>query len=495
VPYSADLDRFDAIIVRSQTHVTAGMIARATRLRVIARAGIGVDNVDVDAASRRGIIVVNAPTSVVTAAAEHTIALILALLRRIPQAHASVASGLWERSKFVGTELRGKTVGVVGLGNIGAEVARRLIAFEAHVIGSDPYVNAEYAARLGIRLVSLDQLLGVADLVTVHVPLTAATRNLIGANELARMKPVARLVNCARGGVVDEDALALALSNDRLTGAALDVFVDEPPTNQGLLKSDRVVLTPHLGASTEEAQSAASIEVAQQVIAVLGGQPVRFAVNAPAISPENLRAVGPYLDLGEKLGFLLAQLVTQPITGLDIAYHGHLAEIDTTAVRSAIVKGLLRVASPETVNLMNAMLLARNRGIQIVEAHDSAATKDYASLIVVRLRISDGFVREVAGTSIGSEGRLVRLDTFRVDVPLTPGYLLFLHNTDRPGVVGRIGTLLGNNDVNISAMQVGRLEPRGDAMMVLAVDETIPPEILDRVLSLDPIRDGRLVRL
>ena len=471
------------------------MIAKSTRLRVIGRAGIGVDNVDVDAASRRGIIVVNAPTSVVTAAAEHTLALILALCRRIPQAHASVASGRWERSKFVGTELRGKTVGVIGLGNIGAEVARRVLAFDATVVGSDPFVNADYAARIGIRLLTLDHLLDVADVITVHVPLTSATRNLIGPVQFARIKPGARLINCARGGVVDEDALVLALNEDRLAGAALDVFVEEPPTNQGILRSDRVVLTPHLGASTEEAQSAASIEVAQQVIAVLGGQPVRFAVNAPAISPENLRAVGPYLDLGEKLGFLLAQLVTQPITGLDISYHGHISTIDTTAVRSAIVKGLLRVALPESVSLMNSMLLARNRGIQIVETHHGAAMDDYANLVVVRLHISDGFVREVAGTSIESEGRLVRLDSFRVDVPLTSGYLLFVHHTDRPGVVGRIGTILGNDDVNISAMQVGRLQPRGDAMMVLAVDETIPPRVLDRVLTTDPIRDGRLVRL
>jgi D-3-phosphoglycerate dehydrogenase len=492
---SSVVDKYEALIVRSSTRVTAETIARASKLRVIGRAGIGVDNVDVEAASRRGIIVVNAPTSVVVAAAEQTIALILALCRRIPQAHRSVSEGRWERSKFVGSELRGKTVGIVGLGNIGGEVARRILAFEARVVGSDPFVNAEYASRLGIQLVSLDELLEVSELVTLHVPLTRSTRNLIGAEQLARMKPGARLVNCARGGVVDEAALVRALREDRLAGAALDVFAQEPPSDPDLLSSDRVVLTPHLGASTEEAQVAASVEVAQQVIAVLGGRPARYAVNVPAISPENLHAVGPYLDVGEKLGYLLAQLASSPVAGVDITYHGQIADVDTTPVRSAIVLGLLRVASPENVNLMNAMLLARNRGISISETRCSETEESYANLVVVRLHAADGFVSEVAGTAIGFEPRLVRVDGFRVDVALNDGYLLFVQHTDQPGVVGRLGTLLGNGDVNISSMQVGRLSPRGEAMMILAVDEPIPAALFERVLALSPIRDGRLVRL
>jgi D-3-phosphoglycerate dehydrogenase / 2-oxoglutarate reductase len=494
-PESADLAECEALIVRSQTRVTAALIAAAPHLRVIGRAGIGVDNVDVDAASRRGIVVVNAPASVVTAAAEHTLALILSLCRRIPQAHQSVAAGRWERGRFVGTELRGKTVGIVGLGNIGAEVARRLAAFDVRIVGSDPFVSGEYAARLGVQLLPLETLLEIADLITVHVPLTASTRNLIGARQIERLKPGARLVNCARGGVVDEDAVVRALADGRLAGAALDVFAQEPPTNQELLASDRVVLTPHLGASTEEAQVAASVEVAQQVIAVLEGLPVRYAVNAPAILPESLAALGPYVGLGEKLGYLLAQLTDRPIQSIEISYVGQLADLDTAAVRSAIVKGLLQTAVPEHVNLVNAMLLARNRGLQVVEARCATPQENYANLLSIQIKDEGGLARELAGTALGEEAHLVRVDSYHVDVVLSEGFLLFVRHFDQPGVVGRIGTLLGNADVNISAMQVGRLERRGHAMMILAIDEPIPEPILERLIAENPIQAARLVQL
>jgi D-3-phosphoglycerate dehydrogenase len=492
---SPDLAGAQALIVRSQTKVTAALIGAAPELRVIGRAGIGVDNVDVEAASRRGIVVVNAPTSVVIAAAEHTLALILALCRRIPQAHQSVSGGRWERSRFVGTEIRGKTVGIVGLGNIGAEVARRLAAFEAKVVGSDPFVSAEYAARLGVQLLSLDELIEVADLITVHVPLTASTRNLIGARQFARLKPGARLVNCARGGVVDEAALVDALEAGTLAGAALDVFVQEPPQNPALLHSERVVLTPHLGASTEEAQVAASVEVAEQVIAVLDGHPVRYAVNAPAILPESLATLGPYVALGETLGYLAAQLTTQPIQSVEISYYGQLAEEDTAAVRSAVVKGVLKAAVPDHVNLMNALLLARNRGLQVVELRCATAQESYANLLAIQIKPADGLVRELAGTVVGPEVHLVRVDTYHVDVVLTDGFLLFVQHIDRPGVVGRIGTLLGDADVNISAMQVGRLERRGHAMMILAIDESIPEVVLNRLIAENAIQAARLVQL
>jgi D-3-phosphoglycerate dehydrogenase len=485
----------EAIVVRSATRIGADVLAAAPKLRVIGRAGIGVDNVDVDAASRRGIVVVNAPASVVTSAAEHTIALMLALLRHIPRAHASVAAGHWDRKLFVGTELRGKTIGIVGLGNIGAEVARRLAAFDVRLIAFDPYIGEEYAARLGIQLKPLDALVELADVITIHVPLTASTRNLFGCEQFNRMKPGCRLVNCARGGIIDESELVLALADGRVAGAALDVFVDEPPTNPGLLGSDRVVLTPHLGASTEEAQIAASVEVAQQVVAVLAGQPVRYAVNAPAILPESLAALGPYLALGEKLGFILAQMADGPIASIEITYSGEIAELDVAPVRSAIVKGILLPASPEHVNLMNALLLARNRGLQIVEARSTTPHGTYANLLSLRIRTTDGFARELAGTAIGTEGHLVGVDSYRVDVLLSDGYLLFVQNTDQPGVVGKIGTLLGNGDVNISSMQVGRIRPRGEAMMILAVDEPLSPALLQRLLAESPIRAARLVKI
>jgi D-3-phosphoglycerate dehydrogenase len=483
------------LVVRSATRVTAAMIEAAPSLRVIGRAGIGVDNVDVEAASRRGIVVVNAPTSVVVAAAEHTIGLILSLCRRIPQAHQSVAGGRWERGRFVGTELRGKTVGIVGLGNIGAEVASRLKAFDVRIVGSDPFVSEEYATRLGAQLLSLSELLATADIVSLHVPLTNATRNLLGAVQFARLKPGIRIVNCARGGVLDEGELVRALRDGRVAGAALDVFAEEPPTNRELLASDRVVLTPHLGASTEEAQVAASVEVAQQVVAVLEGQPVRYAVNAPAILPDSLAALGPYVSLGEKLGYLMAQLASGAISEVDLTYCGQIADRDTTAVRSATVKGLLQTISPDHVNLMNALLIARNRGLQIVESRCSTPHENFANLIALRVKSADGFVGELAGTAVGQEGHLVRVDSYHLDVPLIEGYLLFVRHTDQPGVVGKIGTLLGNGDVNISAMQVGRMRRRGDAMTILAVDEVIPPTLLQRLLTETPIQSARLIQI
>lgn len=484
-----------AMIVRSQTRVTRDIIDAAPRLRVIGRAGIGTDNIDVEAASRRGIVVVNAPAAVVVAAAEHTMALILALFRRIPQAHQSVAQGLWERHKFVGTELRGKTVGIIGLGNIGTEVARRLAAFDVRLVGSDPYVTSEYASRLGIELMSLDELLAIADLISIHVPLTTSTRNLLGVAQFQRVKPGVHLVNCARGGVVDERALLQALDDGRVAGAALDVFAEEPPKNRALLEHSRVVLTPHLGASTQEAQVAASLEVAQQVIAVLEGRPVRYAVNAPTILPESLAALGPYVTLGEKLGFLMAQLLDHPVRSLEITYAGQVAEMDTTAVKSAVVKGLLQTAIPDHVNLVNALLLARSRGLQIVEARCSSSQENFANLISLRVDGQGGFVQELAGAAVNQEPHLVRVDRYRVDVVLNGGYYFFAHHIDRPGVVGTIGTLLGAGDVNISSMQVGRLERRGEAMMILVVDEPIHEQLYQRLLSETPIRAARLVQL
>ncbi|MBX6771882.1 MAG: phosphoglycerate dehydrogenase [Chloroflexi bacterium] len=484
-----------ALIVRSQTRVTREVIEAAPRLRVIGRAGIGTDNIDVEAASRRGIVVVNAPTAVVVAAAEHTLALLLALCRRIPQAHRSVAEGRWERHRFIGTELRGKTIGIIGLGNIGAEVARRLAAFDVHLIGSDPYVTSEYAARLGVQLMPLDDLLATADIITLHVPLTPSTRHLLGEEQFRRMKPGVRIINCARGGVIDENALVRSLESGRVAGAALDVFAEEPPTNRALLESDRVVLTPHLGASTSEAQVAASIEVAQQVIAVLRGEPVRYAVNAPAILPESLSTLAPYVTLGEKLGYLMAQLIDRPLQSIEITYGGQIADMDTTVVKSAIVKGLLRTAVPEHVNLVNALLLAQSRRIQIIESRCSNPQENFANLISLRIGAADGFVQELAGAAINDEPHLVRVDRYHVDVVLNGGYLFFVRHTDQPGVVGKIGTLLGAGDVNISAMQVGRLRPRGDAMMILAVDEAISDELFQRILSETPIHAARLVQL
>ena len=491
------VDGYDGLVVRSQSRVSADVVEAATRLRVIGRAGVGVDNIDVDAATRKGIVVVNAPTAVNVAAAEHALAMMLALARHIPQADASLRAGRWERSRFVGVELRGKTLGVVGLGNIGSELARRAAALDMNVLAADPFVSEEYARRLDVHLVPLETLIREADFISVHVPLTPATRGLIGERELAAAKPGVRLINCARGGIVDERALLSALESRRVAGAALDVFTQEPPTGNPLLAHPRVVVTPHLGASTEEAQVGAAIEVAEQVIAVLRGQPARYAVNVPAMRPEALAALAPYLHLAEKLGQLLAQLEAGPFDRLEIAYSGEIADFDTTALKAAAVHGLFREASPDRVNLVNALLVARNRGLHVAEQKSDEPADNYTNLISLRVDSAGSFVRQVAGTVINGDPHIVRVDDYRVDVVPGGGYLLFCHHTDRPGVIGRIGTLLGNHDVNISFMQVGRRQPRGEAMMVLGLDEHISEddELFRRILEAGDVQAARLVRL
>lgn len=488
---------YEGLIVRSQTRVTADVIEAATRLRVVGRAGVGVDNIDVDAATRKGIVVVNAPTAVNVAAAEHALGLMLALARHIPQADASLRAGRWERGQFVGVELRGKTLGIVGLGNVGSELARRAEALEMRMLAADPFVSEEYARRLGVSLVSLETVLHEADFISFHVPLTPLTKGLIGERELAAVKPGVRLINCARGGIIDERSLLQALDSGRVAGAALDVFAQEPPFASPLASHPRVVATPHLGASTEEAQIGAAIEVAQQVVAVLQGQPARYAVNVPSIRPETLASLAPYLRLAEKLGHLLAQLGTGPVSRLEISYSGEIASFDTTPLKAAVVNGLLREASPERVNLVNALLVARNRGLHVVEQKSEEPSDNYTNLIALRIDGAGSFIRKVAGTVINGDPHVVRVDEYRVDVVPTGTYLLFCHHTDEPGVIGRIGMLLGNHDVNISFMQVGRLRRRGEAMMVLGLDEPISEddELFRRILEEGSIRAARLVRL
>jgi D-3-phosphoglycerate dehydrogenase len=488
---------YDGLVVRSQTRVTTEVIAAAHRLRVVGRAGVGVDNIDVEAATRKGVVVVNAPTAVNVAAAEHTLAMLFALVRNIPQADASLRAGRWDRGRFVGAELRGKTLGVVGLGNIGAELARRAAALEMRVLAADPFVSEEYARRLGAQLVSFEALIREADVVSVHVPLTPATRGLIGERELAMAKPGVRIVNCARGGIVDERALLAGLESGRVAGAALDVFSQEPPAGNPLVGHPKVVVTPHLGASTEEAQVSAAVEVAEQVVAVLQGQPARYAVNVPAMRPEALAALAPYIRLAETLGHLLAQLDGGAIGRLEIDYSGEIAGLDTTPLKAAAILGLLREASPERVNLVNALLVARNRGLHVAERKTDEPADNYANLITLRADGASRLARAVAGTVINGEPHVVGIDDYRVDVVPGGGYLLFCHHTDRPGVIGRIGTLLGDHDINISFMQVGRRQPRGEAMMVLGLDERISEddELYRRILEAGDIQTARLVRL
>lgn len=478
----------DAIVVRSETKITARVLGAAPRLTVVGRAGVGVDNIDVAAATARGVYVVNAPSGNVGAAAEHTFALVLALLRHVVAADQGVRAGSWTRGQLIGHELRGKTLGLVGIGRVGSLVARRAAAFEMTVVAHDPFATEAVARSLGARLVELDELLATSDVVSLHVPLTERTRDLIDAAALARMKRSAVLVNCARGEVVDQGALAAALQQGTIAGAALDVFAAEPlPADSALLRAPRTILTPHIAGSTHEAQTNVAVDVARQVLEVLAGRPARDAVNAPR-PPDEEAGGAAWLLLAERLGSLAAQLLAERPAAVELEYRGALLELDPEPLRAAAVKGLLETFSEERVNLVNALALARSRGLVVAERRETAAAR-YPALLGVHVGST-----AVAGTLVQGEPRIVHIDGFWVDVPVE-GHLLLTKHRDKPGLVGRVGTLLGESDVNISSMQVGRLHPRGDALMILTLDDPVPDAVRDRIgafADVDQVRTARL---
>lgn len=483
------------LIVRSETQVTADVINAAPDLQIIARAGVGVDNIDLEAATRRGITVVNAPTGNIVAAAEHTVALLLALARNIPQADAVLRSGRWDRRGFTGVEVRGKILGIVGLGHVGAEVAKRAHGLMMRVMVYDPFITEDMARSVGAELVSLRDLLAQADFISMHVPLTDATRGLIGARELALCKPTARVINTARGGIIDEDALYDAVEAGRIAGAAVDVFAVEPAEDSLLTRSSKIIVTPHLGASTTEAQVSVAIDIADQVLAFKRGEPLKYAVNAPLIAPEVLPVLLPYLVLVEKLGSLATQLCEGQLQSAAIEYNGELAEYDCRPLRAALIKGLLAPITEERVNLVNAPLIARARGLNISEQKESGpAHETYTNLIAVKLTTAAGQTT-VGGTVMRGEPHLVLVDGYWVDVAPVEGFFLFSHHRDRPGMIGKVGTLLGDCDINISSMQVGRLMPRGRAMMIVGLDEAIPQPVLETIRSIPNLESAKLIRL
>ncbi|MFL5680723.1 MAG: phosphoglycerate dehydrogenase [Chloroflexota bacterium] len=486
----AAVAEYEALIVRSQVKVDAELIAAGRRLVVIGRAGVGVDNVDLDAATQAGITVVNAPTGNTIAAAEHTLALMFAVARKIAAADASVRRGEWKRSQFTGHELRGRTLGIVGLGKIGQAIADRARGLEMSVLGVDPFVTAEQAALRGVELVELDAMLERADVVTVHVPVTRTTRGLIGRDALARMKPGAILLNVARGGVIDEAAVADALRDGKLGGAGIDVFEQEPPTGSPLLDAPNTVLTPHLGASTEEAQVLVAEEVADQVLDVLAGRPARYAVNAPLVTPETAQAIGPYLPLAEILGGFFAQFSRSAVRTLTFEIAGGLAEFDAAPLRAALLRGLLETSTTERVNLVNAGALAKARGITLVERKTPEAGA-FASLLTVSG--PDGRTT-VAGTVANGEPRLSRLGEYWLDMAPADVMLITRHH-DKPGTMGRIGQMLGDADVNISAMHLARTRPREDAFMILALDDDVPSSVADAIRSNEAVIDLWAIRL
>lgn len=485
---------YDGLVVRSETKVTAAVIEAAKQLKVVGRAGVGVDNIDLEAATVRGIVVVNAPTSVTGAAAEHTIGLLLAMARHIPEANQSTKSGEWQRSRYMGVEIRGKTLGLLGLGNIGTQVAQMAQGLRMNVIGYDPYVAPDHAARLGIAMATVEEVLSTADFVSIHVPLLPSTRGLVGRKELRLMKQGARLINCSRGGIVDEDALFEVLEEGWLAGAALDVFAKEPPVGSPLLGHPRVIATPHLGASTEEAQVTAALDVANQVIAVLSGQGARYAVNAPMMRPETMATLGPYVDLADRLGQLFTQLGGAQLGTVEVVYNGEIADYDTLPVKAGLLKGLLQPICEEPVNLVNAVVLARNRGIQVVEEKSTETIENYTNLVTLRVPGSRG-VRELAGTVVRNMPHIVRIDHHWVDVVPSGGYLLFTEHLDRPGVIGKVASLLGSAGVNISFIQASRVEPKGDQMMVLGVDDYVDDRVFEDILRIEEIRSAKRVKL
>jgi D-3-phosphoglycerate dehydrogenase / 2-oxoglutarate reductase len=483
---SGALATAEALVVRSATPVDAALIAAAPKLRVIGRAGVGVDNVDLDAATRAGVTVVNAPTGNTIAAAEHTLALLFALARRVAAADASVRRGEWKRAQFTGVELRGKTLGIVGLGKIGMAIADRARGLEMEVLGYDPFVTEEGAAHHGVRLMPLDELISHSDAITLHVPLNRATRDMISAPQLASMKQGAFIINVARGGVVNEAALADSLRSGHLGGAAVDVYNTEPPTGSPLLDAPNTVLTPHLGASTAEAQTRVAVEAAQQLLDVLAGRPARYAVNAPLLTPETASALSPYLPLATTLGQFYGQFA-RGLESLTLEVAGELAAYDSSPLAAAVLRGLLETVTEERVNLVNAAHIAKARGITLIERRTPDAGR-YASLITLSGSAT------VAGTVAAGESRLVRLGDYWVDLPPTASMLVTRHH-DRPGTMGRIGQMLGAADVNISGMHLARGEQRADALMILALDDTVPDDVAERIRADDAVLDLWVLRL
>lgn len=520
----AIIGEYTALIVRSETQVTSEILAAANNLKIVGRAGVGVDNIDTAAATRQGIIVVNSPTGNIMAAAEHTIAMLMALARHIPAAAASMKSGKWEKSRFLGVEVRNKVLGVIGLGKVGMAVARRAQGLEMQIIAYDPFVSLEQAHKANVSMMSLDDVLRQADFVTLHTSLTSGpngTRGLLGERELRLMKPGARLINCARGGLIDEEALLQALDDNHLAGAALDVFSQEPIRDNALLQRliahEHVVGTPHLGASTEEAQVGVATDVADQIVSVIRGGFPRAAVNAPMFLPETLETLRPFMNLVEQMGRLYTQLHPGHLNKIELSFSGEIASYDLRPLQAALIKGLLESISNAHVNMVNASLLAKERGLEIVEQR-STTPAEFANQVTLRALNTQGQetlltgqpgsaeeqVATLSGTVVQDEPRIVRVGRYWTEF-VPEGNILFLRNIDQPGMIGRVGTILGQAGVNIQQMDVGpgtrrprSHEPRRpteSALMVITVDDPIPAWAIEEIGRADDIFGIKVVNL
>ena len=488
------IPEFSALVVRSQTKANAKVIAAATKLKAIGRAGVGVDNVDVDAATRRGIIVMNTPGGNTISTAEHAFSLLMSLARNIPQASASIKAGKWDRKSFEGVELYGKTLAIIGMGRIGTEVARRAMAFGMRVLAYDPYLSASRARSLQVELIeNLDELLPRADFITLHMPMTPETHHILNAERLAKCKRGVRIINAARGGLIDELALLEALKNKHVAGAALDVFeIEPPPADFAMRDLPNAIFTPHLGASTAEAQESVGIEIAHAIRAALLQGEIRNAVNMPSIDAKTLAVIGPYLQFGERLGRFLSQIAPKRCELLNINYSGKVSDVDMTPVTRAVLKGYLHTAGGSDVNWVNAPAFAETIGLKVTESRVSVPG-EFTELI----ELSAGCAGEsiaVAGTFFGNTPRIVKINNRHVEAR-PEGVLLLLENRDRPGIVGLVGTMLGKHKVNIASMALSRNAPGGEALTVLNLDTTPSQELLNELLAVEDIHSARVIAL
>ena len=485
------IGEYDGWVVRSASKATKELIEAGKNLRVIGRAGIGVDNVEVESATKRGIVVMNTPGGNAVTTAEHTISLMLSLARKIPQAYLSMRGKQWEKGKFTGVEVMGKTLGVVGLGNIGSIVADRALGLKMKVIGYDPFVSAEVARKMGVEMVSLDELFSRSDFITVHVPKTEETKNLVNASALAKMKNGVRIINCARGGIVNEKDLVEAIKSGKVAGVALDVFEKEPPEFGELFELPQVIFTPHLGASTDEALVNVSIAITDQVIDYLLNGVIRNAVNFPSVSKEVLTQISPYINLAERMGRLAGQLLGS-LAGLEVEYSGEVAELNTKPITHAVLKGLLESLRDEPVNYVSAPVLAKAKGITVKETRTYEAG-DFSSLIKLRIMEQTPEPVEIAGTLFGkTEPRIVQIGKVRLDA-IPSGYVLVVRNYDKPGVIGNIGSLLARHNINIARFQLGR--EAGEAICMVNVDGSIPESVLLEIGKLPNIISAKQVNL
>ena len=490
---AAIIGDYEALVVRSETKVTPAIIEQATRLQVVGRAGVGVDNIDIESATARGIAVVNAPTGNTIAAAEHAFALMMSLSRNIAQADASMRRGEWTRGKFMGVELRHKTLGIIGLGKVGSEVAKRAVAFQMNVIAFDPYVNVDHAHGMGVEIVDMDGLLAASDYISIHTPLTAGTKSLIGEPEFAKLKKGVRIINAARGGLVDEALLDAALTSGDVAGAALDVFTSEPAKDIAVLENPKLIMTPHLGASTEEAQVEVAVEVVDQVMMVLAGQAAPYTINVPFVPSAVREALSPYIPVATIMGRLAIQLSDGQLDSVAIKVGGDIAEFDSAILGAAAFVGVLGKASDVRVNLVNATPLAKERGINLVQERDPEAHGAYANFVGVEVRTSAGSV-SLVGTSVNGRVHLLRINDFYLDMEPSAPYMLFTRQVDQPGMIGKVGTIAGTHDANISFMEVGRDAPRGEATMIVGLDDVVTDALLADIRAIPGMTSVRLVR-